>query len=230
MDHTFSEDREIVRKGIAFFDLDKTIIREISGRAIIKMAWKQGLIPLIGLFKAFYLYILFKLGIREPLNVIDDMVGWVKGKHETELEQLCSDAFRESLLPSVFEEAKHEINVHKENNIKVIILSSALNYICRAMADELGMDGYICSVLESKEGYFTGRPVGRLCFGAEKLDRLIGYCASNNISHTDIWYYADSISDLPVLNSVGNPVCVNPDRELRAEALKRGWKIVNWEN
>ncbi|MBA3610362.1 MAG: HAD-IB family hydrolase, partial [Rubrobacter sp.] len=40
--------------------------------------------------------------------------------------------------------------------------------------------------------------------------------------------YADAISDLPMLEAVGNPVAVNPDRRLEASAKERGWRIEHW--
>jgi HAD superfamily hydrolase (TIGR01490 family) len=130
----------------------------------------------------------------------------------------------------VYREAVTEINMHKASGAKVIILSSALQSICRVISESLGMDGYICSSLQVKEGLLTGKPAGRLCYGKEKLHRLTGYCSVNNINMEGLWFYSDSISDLPVLLSVGNPVCVNPDRELTKEAIKRGWKILLWKN
>lgn len=230
MGHISSEDRNSAIKYVAFFDLDRTLIGEVSGNAMVRMAWKKGLISMSDLVRAFYLYCLYKLRLRDPLNIIDDMVGWVKGKSEAEMEDLCLHVFREVLFPSVFKEAITELNIHKENNAKVVILSSALDSICSAMSESFGMDGYICSTLEAKEGHLTGKPLGRLCYGEEKLHRLTGYCAANNMNQSVIWYYSDSISDLPVLSFVGNPVCVNPDRELKKEAIKRGWKILFWKN
>ena len=213
----------------AFFDLDKTLLKEISGNALVKMAWKKGLISWSALLGAFYLLILFKSRLRDPLDIIEDMVGWVKGKTIAEMDELCRYVSVEVLLPSLYREAVTEINIHKANGVKVYILSSALNSICSIITDNLGLDGYLCSALESKEGYLTGKPAGRLCYGKEKLYRLTGYCSAINIKHTELWYYSDSISDLPVLLSVGNPVCVNPDRKLRKEAMKRGWKILLWK-
>jgi putative phosphoserine phosphatase / 1-acylglycerol-3-phosphate O-acyltransferase len=230
MDHIFLKGSSLTKENVAFFDLDRTLIGEISGNAIVRMAWKKGLISLSDLMTAFYLFLLFKLRLRDPLNIIDDMVGWVKGKTEAEIEKLCSQVFIEVLYPAVFPDAITEINFHKENNVKVIILSSALNYICSAMSESLGMDGYICSSLETNDGFLTGRPTGRLCYGIEKLNRLAGYCITNNVDQSLVWYYSDSISDLPVLSSIGNPVCVNPDRALKNEARKRGWKILCWQN
>ena len=228
MARIFSEDKDNTAKYVAFFDLDGTIISEISGNALVRMAWKRGLISRLDLMRAFYIYILFKLRLRDPLEIIDDMVGWAKGKTESEMEELCLDVFREVLLPSLFSEAIKEINIHKEKGAKVILLSSALSSICSSMSDTLRLDGYICSSLEVVEGYLTGRPAGRLCYGEEKLHRMTGYCTANNLGQSALWYYSDSISDLPALLYVGNPVCVNPDRELKKEALKRGWRILLW--
>jgi phosphoserine phosphatase len=58
----------------------------------------------------------------------------------------------------------------------------------------------------------------------------LAYCKKNNCSPLNSWYYCDSISDLPALEIVGNPVCVNPDRKLKKTAIKRGWKILSWGN
>jgi HAD superfamily hydrolase (TIGR01490 family) len=230
MGRIFSEDRSAVKQQVAFFDLDRTIIKEISGKAIVRTAWEKGLISKSGIITALYLYILLKAGLRDPGKVIEDMAGWVKGWSEHDLDNLCLRVFNDVLFPSVYRDAIAEINTHKSNGLKVIILSSALDSICRNISEQLGMDGYICSALEVEEGYLTGRPAGRFCYGDEKLNRLNGYCIANNTDLNSIWYYSDSISDLPVLSAVGNPVCINPDRALKKEAFKRGWKILLWQD
>lgn len=128
----------------------------------------------------------------------------------------------------VYEEARSEIKWHKEKNAKIVLLSSALTPVCREMVKNLKMDDIVCSDLEVVNGYLTGRPVGKLCFGKEKAVRLLSYCEKHNSTTSDAWYYGDSISDQAVLGSVGYPVCVNPDRMLKKVAIKRGWKILKW--
>jgi HAD superfamily hydrolase (TIGR01490 family) len=230
MDPTFSDDRSTVRAAVAFFDLDKTLSGEISGKALVIMAWKRRLLSLSDLMNALFQYILLKSRLREPEKIIYEIVGRVRGRSVAQLDELCELVLAEVVLPSLFSDARKEINYHKDNGAKVIILSSSLLSICRAVSEKLGMDGYFCSDLEQKDGSLTGRPSGKLCYGDEKLNRLTAYCIANSIDHTNIWYYSDSISDLPVLSAVGNPVCVNPDRQLKKEALKRGWKILKWED
>jgi HAD superfamily hydrolase (TIGR01490 family) len=213
---------------IAFFDLDQTIAKSISGKELAKGAFRKGLLTHWDLVNAIVLSLLFRFNLKGQLKIIDDMVSWVKGIPEKTIIDLCNEVFNEVLLPSVYPGARSEIEFHRSKNAKLVILSSALTPICREMAKSLKMDDILCSNLEVMNGYMTGRPVGHLCFGSEKAVRLNEYCKLNNYSPSEAWCYGDSISDLTALEAVGNPVCVNPDRELKKTAMKRGWKILNW--
>jgi HAD superfamily hydrolase (TIGR01490 family) len=230
METTFSKDNKTGSKYIAFFDLDRTITKAISGNALAMGAIRKGLMSPFNLVNAIYLSLVYKLDLKDPLKIMDKMTMWVKGMAEQTMIDLCSDVFHDVLLPSVYAEAKSEIKFHQELNSKVVILSSAPTPICHEMAKNLGLDDIICSDLEVKDGYLTGRPNGRLCFGDEKMVRLRAYCEINNSKTSDAWYYGDSISDLPALSSVGNPVCINPDSRLKKAAEKRGWKILTWHS
>jgi HAD superfamily hydrolase (TIGR01490 family) len=230
MDLIFSEDRNQAAKTAAFFDLDRTIIARISGQALVQTAWEKGLIKIPDVLRASLLYIMYRINIRDALSVIDDMTGWVKGKTVGELNDLCDITSENVLLPSVYPEARAAINMHRNSGRPAVILSSALDRICQNIACELKMDDYICSSLGSADGLLTGKPSGRICFGPEKLTRLTGYCRAENIDLSGSWYYSDAISDLPVFEAAGHPVCVNPDRALRKEGMRRGWTILDWHN
>lgn len=213
---------------IAFFDLDETITRSISGKALVSAAYKKGIMKKTDLLNAVFLSALFGLKLMDPMKIIDKMVEWVKGISEKAIEDLCIEVSHDVLLPSVYPQAISEIEIHKTKNAKVVILSSALSPVCREMAKNLGIDDIVCSELEIKDGFMTGRPLGHLCFGDEKAVRLLRYCTTHNSSPQKAWYFGDSFSDLPPLNTVGNPVCVNPDKKLRKTAAEKGWKIMNW--
>lgn len=217
------------KKGcLAFFDLDGTITGAVSGTALARRAWKKGLMSRSNLVRALLLSAEYKLGIKDPVKAVYQMASWVKGLPAEELETLCSEVFDQIVLPMVFPEAREEIRMHMTRNTKTIILSSSLVQICSKTAITLGMDDIICSEMEVSGGILTGNPAGKLCFGDEKLVRLKKYCEINNTDPGDCWYYADALADLPVLEVVGFPVCVNPDRKLAYEAGKKGWKIIYW--
>jgi HAD superfamily hydrolase (TIGR01490 family) len=213
---------------IAFFDLDRTIGSAISGNALTRRAYKKGLMSRSDMIRAIYLSLGYKIGIINPEKIINEMVGWVKGLPEDTISQLCMEVFNEVLLPSFFPEINNEIEFHKKNNAKLVVLSSSLAPICRYTVKHLKMDDIVCSELEVKNGILTGFPVRPLCFGVEKAVRLKEYCEKNNSNPKDCWYYGDSISDLAVLTAVGFPVCVNPDKKLLKTAKKNGWRIEKW--
>ena len=230
METISSRDRNTQKGYIVFFDLDHTLANSISGKSLVKAALKKGLFSYRNLITAFFLSLAFRLKAKDPSKIIEHMVSWVKGIPENSLIDLCSDVADKIIIPSVYKEAIAEIEFHKSKNAKVVILSSALKTVCQEMARHLRMDDIICSELEIKNGYLTGRPVGQLCFGKEKAVRLLDYCERNLYSPSDAWYYGDSISDFSALSTVGNPVCVNPDKKLKKEATKRVWTIQIWKD
>lgn len=213
---------------IAFFDLDRTITKAISGKELAREALRKGVLSYTNLIYALYTSMVYSLNLKDEQKIVDEMVRWVKDLKEDTLLDLCTEVTRNVMLPSVYKVARSEIKHHKEKNAEIVLLSSALTPVCREMARYLKMDDIVCSDLEVVNGYLTGRPIGKLCFGKEKAVRLLSYCEKYNRKTAEAWYYGDSISDLAVLSSVGNPVCVNPDRMLRKAAIKRGWKILKW--
>ena len=222
-----SKNRSTSRPYTAFFDLDRTIIRTDSGRTLIWYALKEGLMTRTYLLKGIYLSILYKLNLRNPTKIISTMVSWLKGVSEDSFNELSAEIFRNDLKESINHDIKSEINFHRKNGAGCVILSSSIQPVCQPIADYLKMDDIICSNLEVDNGIYTGRPSGLFCFGEEKAVRLLEYCKMNNIDYETALYYGDSISDLPVLNTVGYPICVNPDRKLKRVANIRGWQIIN---
>jgi len=230
METTFSEANNQPHKYAVFFDLDQTLADSISGKSLAKEAYRKGLMSNRNMLNALLNSILFRLNLRDHLRIIDSMVSWVRGIPENVIDEMCKDVFIDSILPSVYNDARSEIRMHRAGNARVVILSSALKGVCQEMARELALDDVICSTLEAEKGIMTGRPVGHICFGAEKASRLKEYCTNNNFVLSEAWYYGDSASDLPPLNVVGHPICINPDKQLKKVALRNNWRILNWKN
>ena len=216
------------RTYIAFFDLDRTILRVNSGKTLARYAYKQGLMTRMDLVRGLFLSLLYKLNLQDPIDIISTMVGWVKGASESSLGKLSKEAFSDQIINSIYTEVHTEIKFHQSKGAGIVILSSTILPICQNIAEYLRIDDVICSNLEVVNGIYTGRLVGPPCFGKEKATRLLDYCSENNINPVDSWYYGDAISDLNILSKVGNPICVNPDKRLRKAASRRGWKILQW--
>jgi HAD superfamily hydrolase (TIGR01490 family) len=213
-----------------FLDLDHTVIKKVSGKSLALRAIRKGLVKPGVLLKISFQYLLYIIRLRDPVKTVDGMIKWTSGMPEKTMIDLCNETAEIELFPSIYSEALSEIEFHKNNHARIIILSASIIHICRKIAARTAIDETICSSLEVKDGYLTGQANGRLCFGDEKITRLREYCSFNNINISESWYYGDSLSDLPVFIAVGSPVCINPGRKLRKTAGERGWKILNWSN
>jgi HAD superfamily hydrolase (TIGR01490 family) len=213
---------------IAFFDIDDTILKINSTKVLIKIARKKRMMSTLNYLRAVCQVILYRFKLKDPLKIIHKMGNWTAGVHVEDFNKMVEEIHKKIIIASIRPEIIEEIRIHKENKAEVAILSSALSTICQPLADFLGIDHVLCSELETVDGRFTGKPVGKFCFGKEKLVRLIDFCAENNYPIDETYYYGDSIDDLPVLAKVGHPVCVTPDKRLTEIAISRGWMVHQW--
>ena len=213
---------------IAFFDLDGTILSSNSGKILVRSAYQAGLMKKKEVVYGIYLSLLNRFNLKNPARIIEKMAKWVEGLPENLLVDFSNKIFDQYLRSSIYSEIQSEIEFHKKRQARIVILSSAVHSICLPVAHFLDMDDIISSKLEVVDGVYTGYPSGNFCFGDEKLYRLRDYCEIYQCLPVDAYYYGDSISDLPVLDGVGNPVCVNPDKKLKRVARINNWDIRNW--
>lgn len=213
---------------IAFFDLDRTVLGINSGYALGRAAYNAGLVKRSDLIKALFMALLYKLKLRSAEKMITGMGSWLRGLTIATVSDLAEKAVDEYLIKSVFQGFRDELLLHNSHNALQVFLTSAISEICNPLALKLGVRNIICTEMECIDGIYTGLPAGNYCYGKEKAKRMKEFCLKNGIDLLCSYYYADSISDLPALESAGNPVCVNPERRLKKIALKRGWKIIYW--
>lgn len=213
---------------IAFFDIDKTILKINSGEALIRHAYSKGLMSTIGVMKAIFTGLQYKFGWKDTHKLIHKMGSWLNGLSEEKFNKISKEIFHKDILPNIRPNIITEIKKLQESGTEVVILSSAVESICIPLGKHLNVDDVICTKLEVKNGKFTGMPVGKFCFRDEKLIRLKEYCEKKNQPLSDVAYYADAIDDLPALEKVGYPMCITPDKKLTKIAMERGWQIHRW--
>lgn len=95
-----------------------------------------------------------------------------------------------------------------------------------ALADALGLEGAVGTRSEIADGRYTGRLAGPFCYREGKVAEIARLAAERGYDLAGSTAYSDSISDLPFLTAVGNPVAINPDKELRAYAGAHGWRTI----
>ncbi len=213
---------------LVFFDLDRTIIKRNSGSIIVKQAYKRGIMNTWNLIQAIFQSYLYKFNLRDTKVIIKKMGTWVKGLRFEEIDELSREVVNEFLIENIRPEIIKIISFHKENNARLGILSSAISSICFPVGRYLGIEEIICTMMETIDGILTGNPDGNYCFGDEKRIRLLSFCEINNLDPSQVWYYSDSASDIPVFEVVGHPVCISPDKKLTRIAREKRWEICDW--
>ncbi len=220
------------RPGIAFFDLDRTLI---SGYSILAIALETAR---FGLRKG---------ELRQPAKVILDtfknrldssssnydrlvrrLAKALTGVSEQTLHELGEQAYENTLAKSLYREAIALVEAHRAAGHKLVIVSAASDYQVQPIAKVLGFDDICCTHLEVQNGEFTGQVVAPLCFGQGKLMAAQRIAKSYGSNLKNSWFYSDSKDDMPLLNRVGHPVATNPSDNLKTQAQNRGWPILNF--
>ncbi len=213
---------------IAFYDLDHTIIASSSGTLIVKDLYKRGMLPLSSLINGTLLSFLYRLGIINTQSLIAKWVKRLQGMEAKTIEHYSELFFEETVKHYIHPQAIESIYMHKTKGASIVLLSASLDFICKPVMKYLHFDDVLCTELEVNNGYYTGAIKGNYCYGKEKLNRAIQFCISRNVDITSAYYYADAVADIPVLEAVGFPQCVNPQPALLKRARLEGWPVHRW--
>jgi len=171
----------------------------------------------------------YHLGQANIEHALDHAVSTLAGKREKDLEHRTYQFYEEDIQHLYRPGALRAIEKHRADGHRLVLLTSSSEYLSEATRKQLHLDGVLCNRFDvDKEGYFTGDLVKPACYGEGKLVYAKQYLSDTKFGLEDCYFYTDSISDLPVLEAVGFPKIVAPDRKLRKEALSRGWPILDW--
>ncbi|MFC2129750.1 HAD family hydrolase [Bacteroidota bacterium] len=211
---------------VAAFDLDKTIVSVNSSRLIVKASRRLGLMSKGDFLRAILYSIIYKFDLKDANKIVEDMTKWLKGLKESDIIKLLDEHVIQDVLKLVRPEIRKVLENHRKNGARLVMLSSAMPYICNPIADHLNMDDVVSSRLEVSDGEFTGRPIDRLNFGKQKAVTMKKFCEDNDYSLEESYYYGDAYTDRYVLEIVGHAVCVHPEIKLRSMAKRKNWEII----
>ncbi len=211
----------------AFFDLDRTLLRRSSALALAGSFRERGLISRTQLAKAAAWQLLFVLrgaSHNAVRRVAEDGLLVLRGHTPEEIRELVAQAMEPVLRPLVYAEPLHIVEQHRARGEPVYIVSATLQEIVDAIAEDLGFDGALGTICEVKDGKYTGRAL-RALHAENKVTavRELGFDLEESTAYTD------SHTDLPLLEAVGHPVAVNPDRALRRIAAARDWPVLEFQ-
>ncbi|WNE97469.1 HAD-IB family hydrolase [Streptomyces luomodiensis] len=214
----------------AFFDLDKTVIAKSSTLTFSKSFYQGGLINRRAVLRTAYAQFVFLAGgadheqmerMREYLSAL------CRGWNVQQVKEIVAETLHDLIDPIIYDEAASLIEEHHTAGRDVVIVSTSGAEVVEPVGELLGADRVVATRMVVEDGVFTGE-VEYYAYGPTKAEAIAELAESEGYDLSRCYAYSDSVTDLPMLEAVGHPHAVNPDRALRREAAARGWPVLSF--
>ena len=213
----------------AFFDLDKTVIATSSVMALGGTFYRDGLISKRTIVRGLYaqvVYLLVGADDNKMERMREAMLALTKGWDQQYVKELVRETLDVVLTPIIYAEALELIEEHRKAGRKTVIVSSSPAETVEPIGEYLGVDDVIATRARLDERGPLHRRARVLRVRARtRPTRSARWRWPKALDLASSYAYSDSITDLPMLELVGNPVAVNPDRELARIAREREWEV-----
>jgi HAD superfamily hydrolase (TIGR01490 family) len=213
----------------ALFDMDRTLVRRETATMYVRYVRARGGATWRDSLRVSWWVAQYTLGVLDAPGVVARALRSLAGTHETVLSARCDDWFRRDVEAHVCDAGRRAVDAHRSCGDLVAIVTGGMPYAARPLARHLGIEHVVASDLEvGADGRFTGRLVEPLCYGTGKVARARALAEKLSFRLQDAFFYSDSLTDLPLLETVCTPIVVNPDPRLARVARRRGWRIERW--
>ncbi len=151
-----------------------------------------------------------------------------EGAPVDQLDQDTVDMFSHLLLTKSFPAAVRRVREHRALGHRTLLITGALDVAIKPIMPLF--DDVICAEMTvAPDGTYTGELTDVPPTGEARAQALYDYCDAHGLDPAESVAYADSTSDLPLLEAAGFPVAVNPEARLSALARKRGWLVEHFD-
>jgi HAD superfamily hydrolase (TIGR01490 family) len=212
----------------AFFDLDKTVISKSSTLAFVPSFYRDGLISRAQALRGAVAHLAFRLGgadHKQMEKIKEQLTQLCRGWQAERVADIVTRHLLDTIGPLVYSEARRLLNAHRQAGRDVYIVSSSGQEMVGPIGAMLGVSGVIATRMRQANGRYTGE-LEFYAYGEGKARKMRELAAERGYDLTACFAYSDSVTDLPMLEAVGHPHAVNPDRELRKVAHARGWPVL----
>src|SRR5215472_3134862 len=212
----------------AFFDLDKTVISKSSTLAFVPSFYRDGLISRAQAVRGAIAQLVFRIGgadHRQMERIKEQVTQLCRGWPADRVVEIVTRQLKDTIGPIVYTEARRLLDAHRREGRDVFIVSTSGQEMVGPIGTMLGVTGFIATRMRLADGRYTGE-LEFYAYGEAKARRMRELAAERGYDLAACFAYSDSATDLPMLEAVGYPHAVNPDRELRKVAQARGWPVL----
>lgn len=216
---------------LVIFDVDNTIAKGYIQKKFLDYLYKNKKITINYYLKISFWFLLYKFGlIHNPKDIMEYAYSFLKDKYVEDFNKIIKDFLKNNFKKLFYEEAKKLIETFKKEGKKIIVISTLPEPILKQIAECFKIDYYIGTKLETNNLRYTGKIIGNIVYGKEKLSSVKKFISENNLNPEKIWSYADHISDFDLLEIANYPFVVNPNRLSKREALRKNWQVIIFKN
>ncbi|NLU75546.1 HAD family hydrolase [Streptomyces sp. HNM0575] len=219
-----------MRRTAAFFDLDKTVIAKSSTLAFGRSFYQGGLINRRAVLRTAYAQFVYLLGgadhdqmerMREYLSAL------CRGWNVEQVKEIVAETIHDLIDPIIYDEAASLIEEHHLAGRDVVIVSTSGAEVVEPIGELIGADRVVATRMVVEDGCYSGE-IEYYAYGPAKAEAIASLAESEGYDLSQCYAYSDSVTDVPMLEAVGHPCAVNPDRALRKEAVGRDWPVLSF--
>ena len=214
---------------LALFDLDNTLLADDSDFLWGCFLVDNGLVD-----KATYdaanqrFYAEYKEGTLDIFEFLAFSLKPLTQFSSEKLTELHQAFMQKHITPAMTEKGKKQIQKHRDKGDTTLIITATNSFVTGPIARAFQVDDLIATEPEIIDGKYTGKVAGTPCFQEGKITRLKQWLENTSHDLEGSTFYSDSHNDLALLEIVTTPIAVDPDDELKATALKKGWEICSF--
>ena len=216
--------------GAAFFDLDRTLLREASGPVLSAALRGSGIGGSEFPFEAALYKVFNTVGETLPSMVLARQgAALLKGHRQSDVRDAVAGAVH-GLGKILQPFATQVMEEHRAAGLKIVMATTTPYDFILPFAESLKFDAVIATRFAVDElGMYTGELDGPFVWSAGKLAAVRAWASDNGVKLSESYAYSDSVYDAPLLSAVGHPFAVNPDARLTLLAAGRRWPVKNFD-
>ena len=218
-----------MKKTIAIFDLDKTLIPFDCDEAWGQFLYARGLAEHDFLSRQAAFFAQYDAGTLDIHEYQRFSIAATVQAGPVLAQQALAEFVEQCVRPRLDSSVLQLINMHRQQGHHLLVITATNVFVSRAVVDALGIVDLLAIDLSVDEkGWFTGQIEGTPSFREGKVTRLNQWLATLGLQRSDVvlHFYSDSANDLPLLALVDHPVATNPSPDLREHALRQGWPVL----
>ncbi|HEI8460135.1 HAD family hydrolase [Proteus mirabilis] len=220
----------ITKHKIAIFDLDETLLAGDSSCLWTNYLWEKKRVTdpaFLALDKQMIAdYYAERLNINKYLH---QHLSYLNQYGIEEINQWVTDFTHTIIKPLLYPQGINTINLYRQQNIPVIIISATMSFLVHAIAKQLNADIFMGIDMQIKNNHYTGHIEGIPTFREGKVTRLNQWKEQNNINDSYIYFYTDSANDLPLCYQANEVITINADERLSQIATEKEWQQCYWQ-